>query len=154
MKSLTSTMWPWAQYTYFLNYISCYWHLSLNKCGWNIVNIGHIALFLYGNTEATLVHISVKLQCIPDMLLPHVYQKQICLSSCTFMVYITRGIDGGCMCTYVPHAKSLTSTMLQLQRVHLTNRPNQPKTEAMQIYLIKHSQQLWTSRIYVDTFQM
>ena len=39
-KSLASTIWLEALYTYFINYISC-WHISLIKYGCQIANIGN-----------------------------------------------------------------------------------------------------------------
>ena len=53
-------LWTKALYTYFANYISSYWHVTLNKYGYNTVNTVHTALILYTHTDAKLVHIHIK----------------------------------------------------------------------------------------------
>ena len=52
-KSLASIMLPEVVYTYFAIYISCYWHMSLNKYGYHIENIGNTALILHGYINLT-----------------------------------------------------------------------------------------------------
>ena len=62
IRSLASIMWPGWLYTCLCNYISSYWHISLNKYDYHIANASHSAHILYKQINTTLVHICAKTQ--------------------------------------------------------------------------------------------
>ena len=76
---------------YTTNYVTCYWHVSLNKYRCNFENIDYTALILHGYTDMTLMNICAKnnqLQHLSYMLFQYICQKHICWPKCIHKPYI------------------------------------------------------------------
>ena len=113
MMSLASTMSPQGLCTYFTKYISCYFHVSLNKYGKDLhVYLTPLPLFLYW-----MCTFSITVYMCQNMTKYHIYitcSWHICLPNCTCMSciqYILIGIYVGCTCMYILHIKLLVSIM-------------------------------------------
>ena len=112
---LASTIWPEVLDTYFLNYISCYFHISLNKRGCHTTNIAHTVLTPHCHIDATLVYIcqnttNCKIYCMGYC---YMCQKQTWPPSCKYMQNILH-VYGRCLSIYVLYMKSLALTMWSL----------------------------------------
>ena len=125
--SLASTKWQGWMYRHFGNYISCYWHVPLNKYGCHVTNIIHTVLFHFWHIDPTLVHICANAQqpyhpchillvymCQKQIQLPnwHIYARNMATKLHEYAIYAKylMGIYEGCMSIHVPHVKSLVST--------------------------------------------